>query len=89
MIVALEGKNLVVTGGTQGLGETIARLASADGGEGIAIVGRNAERGRRIAEELHDQAGPSSSSRPTLEIRPRLQLSWRKRSKDSAASIVW
>ncbi|UDL91815.1 SDR family oxidoreductase [Mesorhizobium sp. PAMC28654] len=52
MIVALEGKTLVVTGGTQGLGATIARLASAGGVEAIAIVGRNAERGARIAEEL-------------------------------------
>lgn len=52
MIVALEGKILVVTGGTQGLGETIARLASAGGVGAIAIVGRNAERGARVAEEL-------------------------------------
>ena len=52
MIVALEGKTLVVTGGTQGLGETIARLASAGGVEAIAIVGRNAERGARVAGEL-------------------------------------
>ena len=71
MIVALEGKTLVVTGGTQGLGETIARLASAGGVEAIAIVGRNAERGARVASELTrpdqpvifiqaDLAGPSA-----------------------------
>lgn len=58
MIVALEGKTLVVTGGTQGLGETIARLASAGGSEGIAIVGRNAERGGRIADELSRPGRP-------------------------------
>jgi NAD(P)-dependent dehydrogenase (short-subunit alcohol dehydrogenase family) len=43
---------LVVTGGTQGLGETIARLAASSNAAAIAIVGRNAERGRKVAEDL-------------------------------------
>lgn len=50
--VALEDKTLVVTGGTQGLGETIARLAATSGAEAVAIVGRNAERGARVADAL-------------------------------------
>lgn len=52
MNVGLDGMCLVVTGGTQGLGETIARLAAASSAAAIAIVGRNAERGRQVAEDL-------------------------------------
>lgn len=62
MIVALEGKTVVVTGGTQGLGETIARLAASSGAAGIAVVGRNAERGNRVADEI------SKSGCPTIFI---------------------
>ncbi|MDJ1159066.1 SDR family oxidoreductase [Chelatococcus sp. SYSU_G07232] len=47
-----EGKIAVVTGGTQGLGETVARLFAARGAEGLVIVGRNGERGRAVAYEL-------------------------------------
>ena len=62
MDVALEGKTLVVTGGTQGLGETVARLALASNVEAIAIVGRNAERGARVAGDL------SAGGRPCFFI---------------------
>ena len=48
------GKVAVVTGGTQGLGEGVARLFSARGLEGLAICGRNVERGEAIAKELND-----------------------------------
>jgi NAD(P)-dependent dehydrogenase (short-subunit alcohol dehydrogenase family) len=48
----LAGKVAIVTGGTQGLGETIARLFAARGAAGIVITGRNAERGKAVANEL-------------------------------------
>jgi NAD(P)-dependent dehydrogenase (short-subunit alcohol dehydrogenase family) len=49
------GKVAVVTGGTQGLGEAVARLIAARGAAGLVICGRNAERGARVARELTDQ----------------------------------
>lgn len=48
----LDDKVAIVTGGTQGLGEAIARLFVARGAEGIVIVGRDRERGRKVAESL-------------------------------------
>lgn len=46
------GKVAVVTGGTQGLGEAVARLLVQRGAEGIVIAGRNARRGKENASEL-------------------------------------
>jgi NAD(P)-dependent dehydrogenase (short-subunit alcohol dehydrogenase family) len=48
----LDGKIAVVTGGTQGLGETVARMFAARGAAGLVICGRNAENGRAVADEL-------------------------------------
>ena len=46
------GKVAVVTGGTQGLGETTARLFAERGAAGLIICGRNRERGQAVAEDL-------------------------------------
>jgi NAD(P)-dependent dehydrogenase (short-subunit alcohol dehydrogenase family) len=51
----LSGKIAVVTGGTQGLGEAVARLFAARGAAGLVICGRNAGRGAEVAESLSAQ----------------------------------
>ena len=48
----LDGKVIVISGGTQGLGEAIARQVVADGAAGLVIAGRSADRGAALAKEL-------------------------------------
>jgi NAD(P)-dependent dehydrogenase (short-subunit alcohol dehydrogenase family) len=48
----LDGKVIVVTGSTQGLGAAIARRAAALGAGGVVVCGRDARRGQLVCEEL-------------------------------------
>lgn len=48
------GQVAVITGGTQGLGETTARLLAERDAAGLVIVGRNEERGQAVADDLTD-----------------------------------
>jgi NAD(P)-dependent dehydrogenase (short-subunit alcohol dehydrogenase family) len=48
----LDGRVLIVTGATQGLGAAIARRAVRLGAAGIVVCGRDAQRGEAVREEL-------------------------------------
>ncbi len=55
----LQGRTFVITGGTQGLGEAVARLTAARGAAGITICGRNKERGAQVAAALEAMDCPA------------------------------
>jgi NAD(P)-dependent dehydrogenase (short-subunit alcohol dehydrogenase family) len=55
----LTGKVAVVTGGTQGLGEAVARLFAERGAAGLVICGRNARSGERVASEISAAGCPT------------------------------
>jgi NAD(P)-dependent dehydrogenase (short-subunit alcohol dehydrogenase family) len=57
----------VVTGGTQGLGETIARTFAERGAKGLVICGRNAERGHAVAREISNQGCQTEFVQADLE----------------------
>ncbi|PYE84599.1 SDR family oxidoreductase [Pseudoroseicyclus aestuarii] len=52
MDVTLTGKRVLVTGGTQGIGAAIAEAAAKSGAAAVTLVGRDAEKGERVAERL-------------------------------------
>ena len=54
----LSGRSFIITGGTQGMGEAVARFAAARGAAGLTICGRNRERGEQVARELSDTGCP-------------------------------
>ena len=51
-IQRLDGKVVVVTGGTQGLGAAIATRAAGLGAAGVVVTGRDRERGARVRDGL-------------------------------------
>jgi len=48
----LDGKVVLITGGSQGLGEATARLAKARGAAGLVLVARDRGKGQRVAADL-------------------------------------
>ena len=60
---SLDGRYAVVTGGSQGLGEAVARLFAARGAAGIVLSGRDVARGEAVAADL--EAGATGAGRTT------------------------
>jgi NAD(P)-dependent dehydrogenase (short-subunit alcohol dehydrogenase family) len=56
---SLAGKIVLITGGTQGLGEAIARLFAKHDAAGIIITGRQQEKGEKLANELSATGTPT------------------------------
>lgn len=56
----LDGKIVLISGGTRGLGAGIAAEAAAHGAAGIAITGRTADAGERVAGQLTGQGTPTA-----------------------------
>lgn len=54
-LLSLHNRVAVITGGTQGLGEQVARLFAARGVAGLVLVGRNRQRGEALAEALRSK----------------------------------
>src|SRR5579885_1002964 len=63
---SLSGKIAIVTGGSQGLGESIARLFAKSGAAGLVICGRNEKNGQRVVEEIAASGCPTAFVRADL-----------------------
>ncbi|RWA64533.1 SDR family oxidoreductase [Mesorhizobium sp.] len=60
MEVRLDGKVMLVTGATQGIGRAIAETAARSGAGGLLITGRNRQRGDAVAAELAAIGAPTA-----------------------------
>jgi NAD(P)-dependent dehydrogenase (short-subunit alcohol dehydrogenase family) len=56
---SMHGMNIIVSGGTQGLGEAVARECAAAGVAGLVLLGRSAARGSSLATSLSDGGTPT------------------------------
>jgi NAD(P)-dependent dehydrogenase (short-subunit alcohol dehydrogenase family) len=52
----LEARNLIISGGTQGLGRCVAEYAAREGASGIVICGRNEKNGLEVQQNLQSLA---------------------------------
>ncbi len=57
--IRLDGKVIVITGGTQGVGQAVAREAAASGAAGLCLTGRDKKRGERVAAEISSNGCPT------------------------------
>ncbi len=51
----MQGKVVIITGGTQGIGEATALMAAASGAEGIVICGRQVDKGAAVAAAIAER----------------------------------
>jgi len=65
--VTLEGKRIVITGGSQGLGKGIAEYATQLGAAAIIICGRDESKGRIAASEIGRTGTPCEFVRADLQ----------------------
>jgi len=64
----LDGKVIIVTGSTQGVGEAIALHAAAEGARGVVICGRQEERGASVAAALADHGAQALYVQADLSV---------------------
>ena len=58
-MVRLDDKVLIVTGSTQGIGESTALLAAESGAAGIVICGRQQDKGKSVQAAIQDRDCPA------------------------------
>jgi NAD(P)-dependent dehydrogenase (short-subunit alcohol dehydrogenase family) len=54
-MTSMQGKIVIISGGTQGIGEATALMAADSGAEGIVICGRQVDKGEAVAQAIADR----------------------------------
>jgi NAD(P)-dependent dehydrogenase (short-subunit alcohol dehydrogenase family) len=55
----LDGRVVLISGGTQGVGAAVARAAAREGAEAVAVTGRRAEPGNALVDQLRTAGTPA------------------------------
>lgn len=66
MVARLDGKVVIVTGGTQGVGEAVALHSAGAGAVGVVICGRQEDKGQNVANRLSDRGTKAEYVRADL-----------------------
>lgn len=64
----LDGKVIITTGGTQGIGEAVALHAARNGAAGVVLCGRQQEKGRAVAVRLQQLGCAAEYVRADLSL---------------------
>ncbi len=64
----LDGKVIIATGGTQGIGEAVALHAARNGAAGVVICGRQEEKGQAVAARIQELGSAAEYVRADLSI---------------------
>jgi 3-oxoacyl-[acyl-carrier protein] reductase len=60
MLSSIAGRSVIVTGGTKGIGQGIARVFARKGAR-VLLVGRDADRAESVARAIRDEGGSASA----------------------------
>ncbi|MDK2962536.1 MAG: hypothetical protein PWP20_1662, partial [Eubacteriaceae bacterium] len=63
----LENKIAVITGATSGIGEAVALMYVKEGAK-VVLVGRNADKGKQLVEEIQASGGEASFVKCDLRV---------------------
>ncbi len=68
MVARLDGKVVIVTGGTQGVGEAVALHAAMAGAKGVVITGRQEGKGEKVAARIAELGCKAEFVRADLAV---------------------
>ncbi len=68
MVARLDGKVVIITGGTQGVGEAAALHSAQAGAAGIVICGRQVDKGKKVQARLEELGTKAEFVRADLSV---------------------